>query len=84
MELILNKKKCLLNVSSIFKKISPKTFGPHCIQQHNAGRDLKTLQCIDTQKRYKMCHLRQNVLYTLLKSVIQTKAAHSVVVCDVG
>jgi hypothetical protein len=33
MELILNLKKvvCLPHVSSIFKKISPKTFGPHCV-----------------------------------------------------
>jgi hypothetical protein len=34
MELILNKKKrgmCLSHVSSIFKEISPKTFGPHCV-----------------------------------------------------
>jgi hypothetical protein len=32
-ELILNKKKsmCLPHMSSIFKKINPKTFGPHCI-----------------------------------------------------
>jgi len=28
MELILNKKE---RVSSIFKKINPKTFGPHCV-----------------------------------------------------
>jgi len=33
MELILNKKKGmrLPHVSSIFKKISPKTFVPHCV-----------------------------------------------------
>jgi hypothetical protein len=32
MELILNKKgMCLPRVSSIFKKISPKMFGPHCV-----------------------------------------------------
>jgi len=33
MELILNLKKSMgfLQVSSIFKKISPKTFGPHCV-----------------------------------------------------
>jgi len=32
MEFILNKKGvCLLHVSSIFKTISPKTFGPHCV-----------------------------------------------------
>jgi len=67
-----------------FKKISPKTFGPHYIKQQNAGRDLKTLQRIDTQKRYKTCHLRQYVLYTHLKGIIQIKAKHSVVVCDVG
>jgi hypothetical protein len=67
-----------------FLKISPNTFGPHCIQQQNAGRDLKTLQCIDTQKQYNICHLRQNVLYTHLKSLTQIKAVHSVVVCDVG
>jgi hypothetical protein len=69
-----------------FKKNSPKTFGPHYIKQQNAGRDLKTLQCTDTKKRYKTCHLRQNVLYTYthLKGIIQIEAAHSVVVCDVG
>jgi hypothetical protein len=34
MELILNtkKKRCLPHVSSIFKKISPKTFGLHCVK----------------------------------------------------
>jgi hypothetical protein len=33
MELTLNKKEamCLPHMSSIFKKISPKTFGPHCV-----------------------------------------------------
>ena len=33
MDLILNKKKgtCLPHASSIFKKISPKTFEPHCL-----------------------------------------------------
>jgi len=32
MELILNKKSmCLPHVSSIFKKIIPKTFGLHCV-----------------------------------------------------
>jgi hypothetical protein len=32
MELILNKKvTCLRHVSSICKKISAKTFGPHCV-----------------------------------------------------
>ena len=32
MELILNLKKGMcLHVSSFFRKISPKTFGPHCV-----------------------------------------------------
>jgi len=31
MELILNKKNIWLHVSSIKKKICPKTFGPHCV-----------------------------------------------------
>jgi hypothetical protein len=33
LSLILSKKKvmCLPHVSSIFKKISPKTFGLHCV-----------------------------------------------------
>ena len=31
MELILNKKGVFLQLSLIFKTISPKTFGPHCV-----------------------------------------------------
>ena len=78
------KKDVFLACLQFLKKISPKTFGPDCTQQQNAGRDLKTSQRTETQKRYKMCHLRQNVLYTHLKSIIQIMAAHSVVVCNVG
>jgi predicted regulator of amino acid metabolism with ACT domain len=40
MELILNKKK----LSSIFKKISPKTFGPHCVYILAVGRYLENPQ----------------------------------------
>jgi hypothetical protein len=29
---------CLYHVSSIFKKISPKTFGPHCVIRQSASR----------------------------------------------
>jgi hypothetical protein len=46
-ELILNKKKimCLPQVSSIFRKVSPKTFGPHCVCLLHQTEGVATSAC---------------------------------------
>ena len=64
MELILNKKgMCLPRVSPTFKKISPKTFGPHCVCQYlkySFGSDVVLKLCKNYEvPRQRSCNFLQ-------------------------
>ena len=56
----LKKSMCLPHVSSIFKKISPKIFGPHCVYQYAHHKQLKLL--------------RLPVPWTVISNIIYIKA----------